>query len=145
MKGRERVIYILSYILYWMKLESHRESYEHRETIFDWGLKIKGIKNSQRVIGTHASRAMVDLLAVYLLKRNLISTGLQLNHRWFKSRNILDRLPDFENKNEILEDMIRLELLCEDLTYGSPKPEEKIKEAILLFNKIESKLKNGTE
>jgi len=36
-------------------------------------------------------------------------------------------------------------LLCEDLTYSSPKPEEKIKEAILLFNKIESILKNGKE
>lgn len=129
-----------------MKLENHLESYKvHRETIFDWALKIKGIKNSQRIIGTHASRATVDLLAVYLLKRNLISPGLQLNHRWFKSKNILKRLPDFENKKEICEDMIKLELLCEDLTYGSPKTEEKIKEAIILFNKIESILKNGTE
>lgn len=129
-----------------MKLENHLESYKvHKETIFDWALKIKGIKNSQRIIGTHASRAMVDLLALYLLKRNLISPGLQLNHRWFKSKNILEKLPEFENKKEICEDMIRLELLCEDLTYGSPKPEEKIKEAITLFNKIESILKNETE
>jgi hypothetical protein len=129
-----------------MKLENHLESYkEHRETIFDWALKVKGIKNSQRVIGTHASRAMVDLLAVYLLKRNLISPGLQLNHRWFKSKNILEKLPDFKNKIEICEDMIKLELLCEDLTYGSPKTEEKIKEAIILFNKIEQRLKDETE
>ena len=129
-----------------MKLENHLESYKvHKETIFDWALKVKGIKSSQRIIGTHASRAMVDLLAVYLLKRNLISPGLQLNHRWFKSKNILEKLPEFENKKEICEDMIKLELLCEDLTYGSPKPEEKIKEAIILFNKIESMLKNGTE
>ena len=127
-----------------MKLENHLESYKaHKETIFDWALKVKGIKNSQRVIGTHGSRAMVDLLAVYLLKRNLISPGLQLNHRWFKSKNILEKLPEFKNKKEICEDMIRLELLCEDLTYGSPKPEEKIKEAIILFNKLEAKLKNG--
>jgi len=129
-----------------MKLENHLESYKvHKETIFDWALKVKGIKNSQRIIGTHASRAMVDMLAVYLLKRNLISPGLQLNHRWFKSKNILEKLPDFENKKEICEDMIKLELLCEDLTYGSPKPEERIKEAIILFNKIESMLKNETE
>jgi hypothetical protein len=129
-----------------MKLENHLESYkEHKETIFDWALKVKGIKNSQRIIGTHASRAMVDLLAVYLLKRNLISPGLQLNHRWFKSKNIFQRLPEFENKNEVCGDMIKLELLCEDLTYGVPKSEEKIKEAIVLFNKIESNLKNGTE
>ncbi len=116
-----------------MKLENHLESYKvHKETIFDWALKIKGIKNSQRIIGTHASRAMVDLLAVYLLKKGLIDPGIQLNHRWFKSLKILEKLPDFADKEEICEDMIKLELLCEDLTYGSPKPEEKIKEAILL-------------
>ncbi len=55
----------------------------------------------------------------------------------------MEKLPEFENKKEICEEMIKLELLCEDLIYGSPKPEEKIKEAILIFNKIESKLKNG--
>ena len=127
-----------------MKIENHLESYkEHKETIFDWALKIKGLKNSQRVIGTHASRAIVDLLAVFLLKRSLIDPGTQINHRWFKSKRVVEKLPEFENKEEICEDMIKLELLSEDLTYGSPKPENKIKEAILLFNKIESKLKNG--
>jgi len=129
-----------------MKIESHLESYkEHRETIFDWALKIKGLKNSQRVIGTHASRGIVDLLAAYLLKKGVIDTGTQINHRWFKSKRIMEKLPEFEGKEEICNEMIKLELLCEDLTYGSPKPEEKIKEAILMFNKIESKLKNGKE
>lgn len=129
-----------------MKIESHLESYrEHRETIFDWALKVKGIKNSQRTIGTHASRAIVDLLAAYLLKKNLISPGMKLNHRWFKSNKIADKLPEFENKKEICEDMTKLELLCEDLTYGAPKPEDKIKEAIVLFNKLEEKLKYETE
>lgn len=129
-----------------MKLENHVESYkEHKETIFDWALKVKGIKNSQRIIGTHASRAMVDLLAAYLLKKNIISPGLQLNHRWFKSSSILERLPEFEGKEKICKDMTELELLCEDLTYGAPKPEEKIKEAIVLFNKIELMLKDGAE
>ncbi len=129
-----------------MKIENHLESYNiHKETIFDWALKVKGIKDSQRIIGTHASRGIVDLLAVYLLKKNLISSGLQLNHRWFKSKSIFERLPEFENKKEICEEMIKLELLSEDLTYGSPKPEEKIKEAIILFNKIESMLQDGTK
>ena|SRR3989344_819360 len=129
-----------------MKLENHLESYkEHKETIFDWALRIKGLKNSQRVIGLHASRAIIDLLAAYLLKRNLIDQGIQMNHRWFKSEKVIERLPEFDNKEEIIRQIIRLELICEDLTYGSPKPESKIKEAILLFNKLEEKLKNGTE
>ena len=57
----------------------------------------------------------------------------------------MEKLPEFEGKKEICKDIIKLELLCEDLTYGSPKPEDKIKEAIFLFNKIESRLKNGKE
>jgi len=129
-----------------MKLENHVESYKmHKETIFEWALKVKGIEHSQRIIGTHASRAMVDLLSAYLLKNGLIDSGLQINHRWFKSLKIEDKLPEFENKKEIIKEMIKLELLCEDLTYGSPKPEEKMKEAILLFNKIEALLKDGAE
>jgi len=127
-----------------MKLENHLESYkEHKETIFDWALKVKGIENSQRVIGLHASRAIIDLLSVFLLERNLIDPGVQINHRWFKSRKVMDQLPDFQNKEKIVTLMVELELLCEDLTYGSPKPEEKIKEAVILFNKLETELKNG--
>lgn len=129
-----------------MKIESHLESYrEHRETIFDWALKIKGIKNCQRIIGIHASRGIIDLLATYLLKRKLIDSGMQINHRWFKSERVMEKLPEFENKEEICRDIIKLELLSEDLTYGAPKSEEKIKEAIMLFNKLEANLKDGQE
>ena len=128
-----------------MKLESHKESYqEHKETIFDWALKVKGIKNSQRIIGLHASRAIVDVLAIYLLKRKLIDPGMQINHRWFKSKSVLEKLPEFENKEKIITQMMRLELICEDLTYGSPRSEEKIKEALLLLNKLEAELKDET-
>jgi len=82
-----------------MKIENHLDSYkEHKETIFDWALKVKGIKNSQRVIGLHASRAIIDLLSVYLLKRNLIDPGTQINHRWFKSKKVMEKLPEFEKK-----------------------------------------------
>ncbi len=126
-----------------MKIENHLESYkEHRETIFDWAIKVKGLKNSQRVIGLHASRGIVDLLMVYLLKRSVIDSGTMINHRWFKSKSVLDRLPEFKNKEEICNEIIKLEMLCEDLTYGAPKPEEKLKETILLFNKLEERLKD---
>ena len=126
-----------------MKIENHLESYiEHRETIFDWALKVKGLKNSQRVIGLHASRGIVDLLMVYLLKKDAIDSGTMINHRWFKSKSVMERLPEFENKEAICGELLKLEILSEDLTYGAPKPEEKIKEAILLFNKLEEKLKD---
>ena len=129
-----------------MKIENHLESFnEHKETIFDWAIKVKGLKNSQRVIGLHASRAIIDLLSVYLIKRNLIDSGIQINHRWFKSDKVIEKLPDFDIKDKIVSEIIKLELLCEDLTYGSPKSEEKIREAILLFNKLEGELNTKTE
>ncbi len=124
-----------------MKIENHLESFnEHKETIFDWAVKVKGIKNSQRVIGLHASRAIIDLLSIYLIKRNLISTGMKINHRWFKSEKVNENLPEFEKKEEICSQITKLELLCEDLTYGAPKTEEKINEALELFNKLEGEL-----
>lgn len=127
-----------------MKIENHLESFnEHKETIFDWAVKVKGIKNSQRVIGLHASRAIIDLLSIYLIKRNLISTGMKINHRWFKSEKVNENLPEFEKKEEICGQITKLELLCEDLTYGAPKTEKKINEALELFNKLEEQLKNG--
>ncbi|MEK6811308.1 MAG: hypothetical protein AABX96_02240 [Nanoarchaeota archaeon] len=126
-----------------MKIENHLESFnEHKETIFDWAVKVKGIKNSQRVIGLHASRAIIDLLSIYLIKRNLISTGMKINHRWFKSEKVNENLPEFDKKEEICSKITKLELLCEDLTYGAPKTEEKINEALELFNKLEGEL-NG--
>lgn len=127
-----------------MKIENHLEAYkEHKETIFDWALKVKGLKNSQRIIGLHASRGIVDLLMVYLLKKGVVDSGTMINHRWFKSKSVLERLPEFENKKAICNEIIKLELLCEDLTYGAPKSEERIKETILLFNQLEGRLKDG--
>lgn len=143
---KKHKVYILSHISFIMKIENHLESFkEHKETIFDWAIGVKGLKASQRIIGTHASRGIVDLLAVYLLRKNLIHAGTQLNHRWFKSKSVMDRLPEFENKNKIVPKMVELELLCEDLTYGAPKSEEKIKDVINLFNELEEILQNEKE
>lgn len=80
-----------------MKIENHLESFkEHKETIFDWGIKIKGLKGSQRIIGTHASRAIVDLLAIYLLKGNwwiqgyrLIIDGLNQRRLWKNYQSLI--------------------------------------------------------
>ena len=122
-----------------MKIEEHKELFEeHKETIFKWALEVKGLKESQRTIGLHASRAMIDLLSIYLLKKGKISPGKQINHRWFKSNKAADKIPEFPNKKYIVKRIVELELLCEKLTYGSKRPEGEIKNALELFNEIES-------
>lgn len=121
-----------------MRIEEHEESFEeHKETIFKWALEVKGLKESQRTIGLHASRAIIDLLSIYLLKRGKIGPGKQINHRWFKSIKAADKIPEFPNKNHILGKIVELELLCEKLTYGSKRPENEVKKALELFNELE--------
>lgn len=125
-----------------MKEEDHYKAYqEHRETIFKWALEIKGLEKSQRIVGTHASRAIVELLSAFLHKKKLVDEGFQLNHRWFKTEKVAERLPEFKNKKEIVRKMVLLENSAEVLSYGVPKPVEKTKKVILIFNELEEKIK----
>ena len=67
--------------------------------------------------------------------------GFQLNHTWFKSERVRERIPDFEQKDIILHKIITLEKLCEKLSYGAPKPVEKLHEVLQLFQELETLLK----
>lgn len=125
-----------------MRTEDHLAAFEERkETVFKWGVEVKGIENAQRIIGDNASKAITELLSAYLHKENKVEEGFQLNHAWFKSETIYRRLPEFENKPQIVSKLMKLELLCEKLSYGSPKPIDKLKEALLLFEELETSLK----
>ncbi len=124
-----------------MRIESHQEAFAtHRRAIFRWGLEVEGIENAQRIVGLHATRGIVELLSVLLHKKKLIDEGFQLNHRWSKSENVAEKLPVFEKKAEVVGLMVKLEILCETLAYGSPKPISKTEEAITLFHSMEQLL-----
>lgn len=121
-----------------MKEEDHMKAYhEYKDNIFSWALEIRGLEKSQRTVGLNASRAIVELLSAYLHKKKLVDEGFQLNHRWFKSEKVSEKIPNFENKKEIIQKMVVLENSSETLTYGAPKSREIIKEIIELFNEIE--------
>ena len=82
-----------------MRVQEHLSAYqEHRNAIFKWSLEIQGLDNSQRTIGLNASRGILELLSAFLHRGKLIDEGFQLNHRWFKSAKVSERLPDFANK-----------------------------------------------
>lgn len=125
-----------------MKPEFHVLAFEERkETILKWAVEVRGIEHSQRTIGDNVSKAIVDLLSAYLLQQKKVEEGFQLNHAWFKSEKVYDGLPEFEKKAEIVDKMITLEKLCEKLSYGAPKPVEKVQEAVKLFQELEQLLK----
>lgn len=129
-----------------MKIEDHREAFEeHKQTIFKWALDIHGIRNSQRIVGLHASRGITELLSLYLHRKKLVDEGFQLNHRWFKSERVSEKLPNFSKKKEIVDKMVRMENLCETLSYGSQKPEKKIEDALRLFKELEDMIKGMME
>lgn len=116
----------------------HVEAFEvHKRAIFKWALEVEGLEKSQRIIGLHASRGIVELLSPFLHKKKLVDEGFQLNHRLFKSDKMESKLPDFENKANIIAKMVKLENLCETLSYGTQRPIEKTKEAISLFVELE--------
>lgn len=125
-----------------MNKELHLQAFEERkETIFKWGVEVRGIENSQRIIGDNASKAIAELLSAYLHQKNKVEEGFQLNHAWFKSEKIFERLPEFENKETVVHKMIQLEKTCEKLSYGVPKPIAVIKEVLALFQELESILR----
>jgi len=121
-----------------MEPKIHLQSFEERkDTLFKWGVEVRGIENSQRIIGDNASRAIVDLLSAFLHKNHLVETGFQLNHAWFKSYKVKDRLPEFTRKDIILKKMVHLEQLCEKLSYGAPKPRDILEATFDLFKELE--------
>ncbi len=125
-----------------MRPEFHERAFEERkDTIFQWAIDVRGIENSQRIIGDNASKAITELLSAVLHKHHKVEEGFQLNHSWFKSENVSDRLPPFEHKSSVVAKMIQLERVCKRLAYGTPKPVEETKSALALFIELEEKLK----
>lgn len=126
-----------------MRAESHIKAFdEHKKTLIDWGIKTRGLENSQRTVGLHASRAIIELLSAYLHEKGLITLGAQLNHRWFKSPKAGNKLPEFSKKEEVVNKLHKLENLCEELAYGSDKPKKEIEEAIALFQDLEKTIED---
>ncbi len=90
-----------------MKTEDHIKAYkEHRDNL-NWAID-RGIEKSQRTIGLHTSRAIIELLSAYLHKISSIEIGFQINHRWFKSEKVFDRFPDFPEKESIINKLVLL-------------------------------------
>ena len=127
-----------------MKEEEHFNAYSEHRSVIDWAID-KGVEQSQRTIAMHASRGAVELLSLFLHKAKKIEQGFQINHRWFKSPQVGKRLPEFEEKERIVPKLVKLENLCENLTYGSQKPAREIKEVVELFNEVEKLLKGLAE
>lgn len=121
-------------------LEEHKKNVQ--QFIDDINEKIKAdlLVERQKIIAFAASEAATNLLEYYLHKKEVISAGFKVNHRYFSSEKRAERYLDFPfiKKSEIISLMIQQEELRDLLCYGKQKNREKVEEAISTLMKLKN-------
>lgn len=94
----------------------------------------------QKIIGFAASEASTNLFALFLHKKNLISPGFNVNHRFFGSAKQANQYFsfDFPRKKQLLSLLVRQENLRDHLCYGKEKEAQIVRRAIKNLFKITS-------
>lgn len=92
----------------------------------------------QKIIGFSASEASVNLFSILLHKKNLITPGFNVNHNFFSSsqRSLAYFPQEFQNKEEIMELLVRQEEYRVLLCYGKDKSGDTVNKAIKNFYKL---------
>ena len=127
-----------------MKDEKHNEII--REVIDEIESATKdtrGLVFHQRRLAFSLSLGAVNLLELYLHKHDILKVGLKIDHRWFsrKKERIIEeiekrttsKVTDLENFPKIINLMILIEEKRNELAYGSPVPEDLLRNKINLF------------
>lgn len=122
-----------------MKIEDHLRNINESLRIIQYAV-IDGIDNNQRNIGFNCSVASVEMLEVYLHKKELINPGGIIKHDWFASiRKANEKIPySFENKDKIINLLIKIEEKRNTLCYGKPQPVSEIEHVLNLFYEVKS-------
>ena len=130
-------------------IEEHKKrAREHLKEIND--AIDEGIETKPVTIGFHTSQCAMELLEVYLHKKNLISTGKTIKHTWFERPKKGQKIPPlierklpvhFEGKKEIFELIYNLQEVRDTLIYGKGTTAQ-IKQAIENFNRLKQILKD---
>jgi len=121
-----------------MKIEEHEKAYQEHKRSIDRIIE-EGIEENQRNLAYNISQGSVELFAIFLHRFNLLhSSGDQIDHRIFKSKNLVEKKLgfNFPQKSRILELMKNIEEERNALCYGSRKPKSRIEKIILVFNKL---------
>ncbi len=119
-----------------------------KELLKDIDEKIRSdlIAERQKLIGFAASEISCDLFAVLLHKKNLVTPGFNVNHRFFASeKSARERFAyDFPKKNELLPLLIAQENYRNILCYGKSKERKTVEDAIKNLQKIKSLVEGET-
>ncbi len=121
-----------------MKVEEHEKAYQEHLRNLNKAIE-EGTEENQRNIGYNVSQGAVELFAIYLHKLNLLQgSGDQMDHRIFKSENLIKKKIPFEflSRKEILALMKSIEDKRNILCYGKRKPKNEIEDFINNFQKL---------
>ncbi|MCG2717830.1 MAG: hypothetical protein L6408_03215, partial [Nanoarchaeota archaeon] len=87
-----------------MNVDNHLRAIKEGFEAIKWAID-QGIEETQTTIAFHCSNIAVNMLEIYLRKKNKITPGHIVKHEWFKSKNKTRKNLEFEfeKKKEILE------------------------------------------
>src|SRR3989338_7340782 len=128
----EKLKYYTTFPKAMTSIAEHKNNF--KQFLEDINEKIRAnlLLDRQKLIAFAASEAATNVLEYYLHRKDLISSGMTLNHNHFSSERRASRTLefDFPHKNEILNLMIKQEELRDLLCYGKEKQICKVQEAI---------------
>lgn len=120
-----------------MKIEGHLEILKEVFLSIDTCIE-KGFQDFQSTIGFQTSLGAVEMLELYLHKKDLLSLSARITHAWLKSeKKINEKLPfDFPRKKEIVELLYFIEKKRNELCYGKRVEPHVIAEQLEHFNRL---------
>ena len=127
-------------------VEEHKKTIKELKEDIEEKIKMRLVSERQKIIGFAASEASVNCFAVLLHKKNLISAGFNVNHKWFASaERAKEKFPqDFPQKNKIIELLVKEEQLRDRLCYGRSKSAEEAESAVEIFFRLKKIIENET-
>ena len=134
-----------------MKLEKHEEIINEVLDEIDSALHDKrGLVFHQRRLAFSLSLGSVNLIEIFLRKKNVMKEGSKIDHSWFRKkhevilanlkRQIISPLDSLENIKNIIDLASQIEEKRDELAYGAPASEKILQEKINLFFELKKVL-----
>ena len=120
--------------------EEHKKAFQQFLEDINEKIRMGLLVDRQKIIGFAVSEAATNLLEYFFHKKELVSSGFRVNHRYFSSlRKAEEYIPfEFPQKKQILKLMLEQEKYRDLLCYGKEKDEKRVGEAIIILQKIKT-------
>lgn len=104
-------------------IEVHFENARNLIEDIEEKLRLDVAVKRQKLVGFACSEASCDLLSILFHKKNLITPGFNVNHRFFASEKIAKSRFDFDfpKKNSLIPLLVKQNEFRTFLCYGKPK------------------------